>query len=83
MSVRAYLPVKAAATDADAHDVAKNGKAASTGDAAESGGSGDVDPKAVKKANKARRRRLGPGTVARPCLFGAAILTLLGTILPR
>ena len=83
MSVRAYLPVKAPATDADAQDVAKKGKAASSDDTAASADSGEVDPKAAKKAKKNRRRRLGPATVARPCLFGAAILTLLGTILPR
>ncbi len=66
--------------------MAKKAKAEADDDAAaadEQAGAEDGGEKA-KKAKKAKRpRTLGPKTVAKPCLIGAALLTLLGGVLPR
>lgn len=59
-------------------DVAKKGKDQGAAVAGDDG----AGSKPAKKSKRAKRR-LGPATVARPCLVGAGILTLLGAILPR
>ena len=63
---------KAAADDETAVD-------GDTADAAADGG----DEKSKKAKKTKRPRSLGPKTVAKPCLVGAVVLTLLGAVLPR
>ncbi len=63
-------------------EVAKKSKGETDDDASESG-AGGADGGKKKGKSKKGPRVLGPKTVAKPCLVGAGLLTLLGAALPK
>ncbi len=57
----------------------------SKGDAADTDDDVSAEDDGAKKKTKSTKgpKRLGPKTVAKPCLIGAGLLTLLGAALPK
>lgn len=69
-------PVKVASRRVDAPGVASD-------DTDDDGDSGDDGDEKQGKSKGSKDRRPGPRTVVRPALFGAALLTLVSSVVPR